>query len=246
MVRRGLARSRSHAAELIGSGSVRVGGVTAPKAASMVDASDPIEFASDPPPYVGRGGLKLAGAIADFGLDVSGRKALDAGASTGGFTDFLLQQGVSSVSAVDVGYGQLDARITTDPRVSVFDRTNIRYAAAEDVGGPFDLIVADLSFISLCTVAPALASMARAGADLVLLVKPQFEVGKEQVGRGGIVSDPALHRRAIDKVIACLGSSDMGTRGVTVSPIQGAKGNREFFVWCVRSASTASELEYPV
>lgn len=246
MVRRGLARSRSHAAELIGSGAVRVAGVTAPKAASMVEPSDPIEFASEPPPYVGRGGLKLAGAVTHFGLDVSGRKALDAGASTGGFTDFLLQAGAASVAAVDVGYGQLDARIAADARVSVFDRTNIRHAAPEDLGGPFDLIVADLSFISLCTVAPALASMAGPAADLVLLVKPQFEVGKDQVGRGGIVSSPDLHRRAIEKVIECLDAADMGTRAVTVSPILGAKGNREFFVWCVRSAPTASGLELPV
>jgi 23S rRNA (cytidine1920-2'-O)/16S rRNA (cytidine1409-2'-O)-methyltransferase len=246
MVRRGLARSRSHAADLIGSGAVRVGGVTTPKAASMVDAGDPIEFTSDPPPYVGRGGSKLAGAVADFGVDVAGRRALDAGASTGGFTDFLLQSGVASVAAVDVGYGQLDSRIADDPRVTVFDRTNIRHAAPADLGGPFDLVVADLSFISLCTVAESLAALATPSADLVLLVKPQFEVGKEQVGRGGIVTDPALHRMALEKVVECLGARGMGTQGVTVSPILGAKGNREFFVWCVRSIPTASELELPV
>lgn len=241
-----MARSRSHAAELIASGAVRVGGVTTPKAASMVDSSAPIDFAAAPPPYVGRGGLKLEGAIADFAIDVSGRRALDAGASTGGFTDFLIQHGAASVVAVDVGYGQLDPRLVSDPRVTVFDRTNLRHVSAADVGGPFDLIVADLSFISLCTVAGALAELSSPGADLVLLVKPQFEVGREQVGRGGIVSDPSLHRLALDKVIGCLGSAGLGTRAVTTSPILGAKGNREFFVWCVRSAPTSAHLEMPV
>jgi 23S rRNA (cytidine1920-2'-O)/16S rRNA (cytidine1409-2'-O)-methyltransferase len=246
MVRRGLARSRSHAADLIAAGAVLVGGVTTPKAASMVDASVPIEFAATPPPYVSRGGSKLAGAITDFGLDVSGRTALDAGSSTGGFSDFLLQHGVATVTAVDVGYGQLDSRVARDPRVTVFDRTNIRYSTAEELGGPFDLIVADLSFISLCTVAGVLFELSKPGADLVLLVKPQFEVGKDQVGRGGIVSDPIRHRAALDKVIDCLGSAGLGTKGVTASPILGAKGNREFFVWCVRSEGTAPDLEMPV
>lgn len=241
-----MARSRSHAAELIESGTVRVGGLPIPKAASMVDSSVPIDFAGEPPPYVSRGGSKLEGAMADFDIAIEGRRALDAGASTGGFTDYLLQHGVISVTAVDVGYGQLDQRVAADPRVTVRDRTNIRHSTADELGGPFDLVVADLSFISLCTVAPALAGLSEPGADLVLLVKPQFEVGKGQVGRGGIVTDPDLHRTALEKVIACLAEHDIGVQAVTTSPIRGAKGNREFFVWCVRSAKPKEDLEMPV
>ncbi len=225
---------------------VRVQGLLNPKPASLVDAASSIDFVAEPPPYVGRGGVKLAGAIAEFGLNVAGRRALDAGASTGGFTDFLLQHGVESVTAVDVGYGQLDDRISADARVTVVDRTNIRAVTPQDLGGTFDLIVGDLSFISLCTVAPALSALAAPGADLVLLVKPQFEVGKGEVGRGGVVSDPELHRAAITKVVECLAANDLGARSVCRSPIEGAKGNREFFVWCVRSNAPAAHLEIPV
>jgi 23S rRNA (cytidine1920-2'-O)/16S rRNA (cytidine1409-2'-O)-methyltransferase len=207
-----------------------------PKSASLVDAATVIEFTKDPPPYVGRGGIKLAGALNEFGIDVAGRRALDAGASTGGFTDHLLQNGVASVVAVDVGYGQLDDRIAADDRVVVKDRTNIRHVEPETLGAPFELVVADLSFISLCTVAESLSTLAAPQADLVLLIKPQFEVGKGDVGRGGLVSDPGLQRDAIEKVVDCLARSDLATRGLCRSPITGAKGgNTEFFVWCVRS-----------
>lgn len=211
----------------------------------MVDPDTPIEFVGEKPRHVGRGGRKLEGALESFGLDVVGRRALDAGASTGGFTDHLLQVGVTSVTAVDVGHGQLDDRISNDPRVTVKDRTNIRLSTPHDLG-TFDLVVADLSFISLCTVARALAGLTEDGADLVLLVKPQFEVGKGQVGRGGIVKDPSLHADALRKVIACLAESDLPVRAVCDSPITGAKGNREFFVWAVKNGPIVDDLVLPI
>ena len=240
-----MAESRSAAAGLVTSGGVTVKGIPTPKPASMVSPDTPIEFVGDKPRHVGRGGRKLEGALTAFGLDVAGRTALDAGASTGGFTDHLLQEGVASVTAVDVGHGQLDDRIANDERVTVRDRTNIRLATPDTLG-TFDLVVADLSFISLCTVAPALAGLSKDGADLVLLVKPQFEVGKGQVGRGGIVKDPRLHIDALEKVIACLGAEDLPVRAVCDSPITGAKGNREFFVWAVKNGAISEQLELPV
>jgi 23S rRNA (cytidine1920-2'-O)/16S rRNA (cytidine1409-2'-O)-methyltransferase len=211
----------------------------------MVTADTPIELIGDGPRYVGRGGLKLAGALAEFGLDVSGRQALDAGASTGGFTDHLLQSGAAHVTAVDVGRGQLDDRIASDSRVTVRDRTNIRLATPDELG-TFDLVVADLSFISLCTVADAFASLTQDGADLVLLVKPQFEVGKGQVGRGGIVKDPSLHVQSLRKVIECLDRAGLPVQAVCDSPITGAKGNREFFVWARKGGVGVPDLPLPV
>jgi len=240
-----MAGSRSAAASLVTSGGVTVRGIPTPKPASMVTTDTPIELVGDRPRYVGRGGLKLQGALAEFGLDVGGRRALDAGASTGGFTDHLLQSGVDSVTAVDVGRGQLDDRIAGDSRVTVRDRTNIRLVGPDELG-TFDLVVADLSFISLCTVADAFASLAEDGADLVLLVKPQFEVGKGQVGRGGIVKDPALHVQALRKVIECLGRAGMPVQAVCDSPITGAKGNREFFVWARKGGAVVLELSLPL
>jgi 23S rRNA (cytidine1920-2'-O)/16S rRNA (cytidine1409-2'-O)-methyltransferase len=231
MVRRGLARSRAHASELIEAGAVRVGGIAEPKPATLVEGGEPIEVSTEAPRYVSRGGVKLAGAMDSFGLDVTGRRALDAGASTGGFTDWLLAHGAAEVVAVDVGYGQLDHRLASDPRVTVLDRTNLRRLVPEDAGGRFGLVVGDLSFISLCTVAPALAALAAPGADLVLLVKPQFEVGKGQVGKGGVVTEPALQEEAVQKVEACLVEQGLTVCRVVESPIRGAKGNREFFVW---------------
>ena len=240
-----MAESRSSAAALVTSGGVTVRGMPTPKPASMVDPDTPIEFVGEKPRHVGRGGRKLEGALETFALDVAGRRALDAGASTGGFTDHLLQVGVSSVTAVDVGRGQLDDRISSDPRVTVMDRTNIRNSTPDDLG-TFDLVVADLSFISLCTVADALAGLTEDGADLVLLVKPQFEVGKGQVGRGGIVKNPALHAEALRKVIACLGGARLAVKAVCDSPITGAKGNREFFVWAVKNGPVIDDLVLPV
>lgn len=230
---------------MIEAGTVLVGGIPSPKAATLVAPGTPIELAATPDTYVGRGGRKLEGAMERFGVGIAGRRALDAGASTGGFTDYLLQHGVGAVVALDVGYGQLDDRLLADPRVEVRDRTNLRHVDPDEVGGSFDLIVADLSFISLCTVAPALSRLSSPGADLVLLVKPQFEVGKGKVGKGGVVRDPGLRRMAVERVITCLAEKGLGVLDVVVSPIEGAKGNREYFVWARPGVDPSDHLEIP-
>ncbi len=209
----------------------------------MVDRSVSIRVSGSPGTYVSRGGDKLAGALGEFGVVVRDRRALDAGASTGGFTDCLLQEGAASVAAVDVGYGQLDWSLRNDPRVSVHERVNLRHADVGSLGGPFEVIVADLSFISICTVASRLFELAGAGCDVVLLVKPQFEVGKGQVGKGGIVRDPDKHRAVLVRVIECLEMDGLGTVGVAASPITGAKGNREFFVWARKGATTVQDVD---
>ncbi len=238
LVRRSLVAGRSEAQDAIDAGRVVVAGVPEPKSSTLVDGSTSIRIEGSPGRFVSRGGEKLASALADFGVPVPGRRALDAGASTGGFTDCLLQHGAASVVAVDVGYGQLDWTLRNDQRVTVHERLNLRYADVETLGGPFDVIVADLSFISICTVAAQLALLVNREGDLILLVKPQFEVGKGQVGKGGIVRDPEKHRAALAKVIDCLGVEGIGSVGVAVSPIEGAKGNREFFVWARKGATT--------
>lgn len=230
LVRRGLAESRTAAARLVGAGRVRVGGLPATTAARRVDAATPIVVVTDGPQYVSRGGVKLAGALDAFGLDVAGRVALDAGASTGGFTDCLLQRGATRVHAVDVGRGQLAWSLRQDPRVRVAERTNVRTLDAARLGETVDLVVADLSFISLCTVAPALVACAGDTADFVLLVKPQFEAGPARVGRGGIVRDPEVHAAVLVEVAAGLAASGLFVTAVAPSPIRGADGNREFLV----------------
>ena len=234
LVRRKLATSRSNAQRAIAAGEVEVDGMTATKAASQVDEGASIRLAGPAQQYVSRGGHKLAAALDAFPIDVSGLDAADLGASTGGFTDCLLQRGARSVAAIDVGYGQLDWSLRQDPRVAVFERSNVRHIDVTDVGGPFDLIVADLSFISLRTVADAVAACGRDGANWVLLVKPQFEAGREQVGRGGIVKDPDLREATIRRVIDHYANLGLVAQGVVDSPIEGAKGNREFLVWLTR------------
>ncbi len=235
LVRRGLARSREHAAELVAEGLVRAGGQPVAKPATAVEVSAPLivlEPAGDA--YVSRGGHKLAGALAAFGpagLRVDGRRCLDAGASTGGFTEVLLRAGAPAVVAVDVGYGQLAWPLRSDPRVTPLDRTNVRMLAPEDLPYRPELVVADLSFISLGLVLPALARCAQAGADFVLMVKPQFEVGKDRVGAGGVVRDPALRAEAVTGVAAAAGALGLGVRGVTASPLPGPSGNVEYFLW---------------
>lgn len=209
---------------------MRVHGVPTPKVTTLVETGTPVELVGPPPKYVSRGGLKLEGALETFGVDPSGRRCIDLGASTGGFTDCLLQHGASSVVAVDVGYGQLDDRLAARSDVTVVDRTNIRHADVGDLGGPFELVVGDLSFISLCTVADAVRALMTDDAEAVLLVKPQFEVGRAKVGRGGIVRDDEARLAALDGVMECLASSGLGTVATCVSPITGAKGNVEFFV----------------
>jgi 23S rRNA (cytidine1920-2'-O)/16S rRNA (cytidine1409-2'-O)-methyltransferase len=244
LVRRGLARSRDQAAELIAAGRVEVGGTTAGKAATQVgqDAAITVRQAATGPDYVSRGGHKLAGALAAFaGLAVAGRRCLDAGASTGGFTEVLLAAGAARVVAVDVGYGQLAWALRTDPRVSVLDRVNVRGLRPEQVAPAPGLVTADLSFISLTLVLPALAACAAPDADFVLLVKPQFEVGKGKVGAGGVVRDPALREAAVAAVAAAAATIGLGTAGVTASPLPGPAGNVEYFLWLRRGAAPLDE-----
>lgn len=236
LVRRGLARSREHAVELIGAGRVRIAGTLATKPATAVEAGTPLLVVevSDEQQWASRGAHKLIGALDAFagtGLSVQGRRCLDAGASTGGFTDVLLQRGAREVVAVDVGYGQLVWRLRTDERVKILDRTNARAIDAAQIGGPVELVVADLSFISLKLVLPALASCVTSGADLVPMVKPQFEVGRERVGSGGVVRDPELRVSAVVEVALAAAALGLQTRDVVASPLPGPSGNVEFFLW---------------
>ncbi|MBW5486614.1 TlyA family RNA methyltransferase [Streptomyces bambusae] len=237
LVRRKLARSREHASQLIAAGRVTVGGTTATKAATQVETSAALVVRDDgsDPDYVSRGGHKLAGALAAFtplGLRVEGRRALDAGASTGGFTDVLLRAGVGHVVAVDVGYGQLAWSLQSDERVTVKDRTNVRELTLEQIDGvPVDLVVGDLSFISIGLVLPALVRCTAPDADLVLMVKPQFEVGKERLGSGGVVRSPELRAEAVREVARRAGELGLGVLGVTASPLPGPSGNVEYFLW---------------
>jgi len=205
-------------------------GLPADRAATLVDEQAPVALADEGPQWAGRGGIKLAAALASFGLDPTGRHCLDVGASTGGFTDVLLAGGAVAVAAVDVGYGQLDWKIRSDARVAVFDRTNFRTADPAALGAPFDLITVDVSFISVSLLAANLAACGRSHTDYVVLVKPQFEVGRDQVGRGGLVTSSHLHAAAIRHVAAALPRAGIGTLTVCASPITGASGNREFFL----------------
>ena len=239
LVRRGLARSREQAVELITAGRVEVRGVVASKPATGVepDTSLRVRADVDDPGYASRGGYKLAGALAAFAeVVVTGRRCLDAGASTGGFTDVLLRAGAAEVIAADVGRGQLTWALRSDPRVRVLDRTNVRSLTPEAIGGPVDLVVADLSFISLRVVLPALAGCARDDADLLPMVKPQFEVGRERLGSGGVVRDPALRADAVLGVSRAAAELGWHTCGVVASPLPGPSGNVEFFLWLRRTA----------
>lgn len=231
LVRRGLVGARAEATHAIESGLVRVNGAVADKAARLVAAGDAVVVDGPPLRYVSRGGLKLEAALDHFGIDVSGVRALDAGASTGGFTDCLLQRGAAQVVALDVGHGQLHPRIRADGRVVVLERTNVRTTTVDDIGGAVDLVVADLSFISLTAVIPALVSMCRPGGSLVLLVKPQFEVGRRDASKGrGVITDPALHAQACAAVERALLADGAPVEGWMPSPIQGGHGNTEFLV----------------
>ncbi|MCW2915536.1 MAG: hemolysin [Actinomycetia bacterium] len=248
LVRRGLARSREQAGQLIDEGRVLIAGQTATKAATQVApaAAIVVDTADTGPDYVSRGGYKLAGALEAFtGLDPKGRRCLDAGASTGGFTDVLLRAGASHVVAVDVGYGQIAWSLRTDDRVTVVERLNIRemkpehvaaeprdeHGAAEPRGELPSLVVADLSFISLKLVLAPIQRCVTADADYAIMVKPQFEVGKERVGAGGVVRDPELRAEAVRDVADHAWSLGLGVRGVTASPLPGPSGNVEYFLW---------------
>ena len=242
LVRRELARSRENAVELIASGKVLVNGIPATKAATQVDAQISITLKNEQDEFVSRGGHKLAGALDAFtGVAVEGKTCLDAGASTGGFTDVLLRRGATLVVAVDVGYGQLAWELRQDPRVKVLDRTNIRHLTGEQVGEDIELVVADLSFISLSLVLPALAAVSKPEADFVLMVKPQFEVGREKLGAGGVVRDPALRRAAVLDVAESAYDVGLGTMGIAASPLPGPAGNVEYFLWLRRGAPAIDE-----
>lgn len=237
LVRRELARSRENASDLIESRSVLVNGIPATKPATMVDAETSIKLAGKRDDFVSRGGHKLAGALDSFtDVHVEGKRCLDAGASTGGFTDVLLRRGAAHVVAVDVGYGQLAWGLRQDARVSVLDRTNIRHLTGEVIGAPIDLVVADLSFISLTLVLPALAAVSKPDADFVVMVKPQFEVGREKLGAGGVVRDPALRKGAVIDVAESAYDVGLGTMAIVASPLPGPAGNVEYFLWLRRGA----------
>jgi 23S rRNA (cytidine1920-2'-O)/16S rRNA (cytidine1409-2'-O)-methyltransferase len=245
LVRRGLARSRDQAASLVAEGRVTVGGVVATKPATAV-TTDAALVVRDPPEgedYVSRGGRKLAGALDVFeplGLSVDGRRCLDAGASTGGFTDVLLRRGAAHVLAVDVGYGQLAWKLRQDPRVEVLDRTNARELDTDLIGEPVDVVTCDLSFISLGLVLPALTSVCVSDGDLVVMVKPQFEVGRDRLGKGGVVRDPAHRADAVHQVAAQAYDLGWGTREATPSPLPGPAGNVEYFLWLRRGPPALS------
>lgn len=228
-MRRGLAPSRQRARALVDAHRVRVNGTYADKVARLVDRGDAIEIEGEGPPFVSRGGEKLAGALDAFAVDPTGLRCLDAGASTGGFTDCLLQRGAAEVVAVDVGYGQLHESLVGDHRVRNMERTNIRHTSVDDIGGAVDLVVGDLSFISLRLVLGPLVALARPGASLVLLVKPQFEAGRQEVSRGsGVIRDPAVWRRVLEEVADAGDVAGAGVVDATVSPIRGGNGNVEF------------------
>lgn len=230
LVRRGLARSRQQAAELIGAGRVRIDGMPAAKPATAVSVDAHLTVAADERTWVSRGAHKLIGALDAFGVPVQGRRCLDAGASTGGFTEVLLDRGAAEIVAADVGYGQLAWSLRSDERVHVLERTNVRTLTPDAIGGPVDLVVADLSFISLATVLPALTACCSRDADIVPMVKPQFEVGKDRVGAGGVVSDPALRAEAVLAVAHRAAELQWHTVAVTASPLPGPSGNVEFFL----------------
>ena len=226
---------------------MRVAGAPATKPAHLVDPGQAVELVGPGPRFVGRGGEKLDAALERFGVPVAGRRALDAGASTGGFTDCLLQRGAAQVVAVDVGYGQLHERLRADPRVDVRERTNVRDLDRDAVGGPVDLVVADLSFISLRTVLPALVPLVDPGGDLVLLVKPQFEAGRREASRGaGVVRDPEVWRRVLDEVGCAVAQQRADRMGVMASPLTGADGNVEFLLHARRRNGAPAEGAFDV
>ncbi|MFQ5966994.1 MAG: TlyA family RNA methyltransferase [Acidimicrobiia bacterium] len=240
LVRRGLARSRAEARSMIEGGRVHIQSVVTPKPATLVDASTPIDLRADAARYVGRGGEKLEAALAEFRISVEGRRALDVGASVGGFTDCLLQHGASSVTALDVGTGQLDWKLRQDARVEIADGVNVRHVEPRELGAPFDVVTVDVSFISLRAIAPALVSLGTQNTDYVLLVKPQFEAGREQVPKGGVIRDTEVHRAVLSSVVGELSLHGLGVVGVLRSPLVGAKGNIEFLAHALLGDTTVS------
>ena len=244
LVRRGLAKSRESALELIDEKLVLVSGIPASKAATQVDAQTSITLKEIKEQYVSRGGFKLEGAIQAFPqIQIKEKVVLDAGASTGGFTDVLLKNGAKKVFAVDVGYGQLAWELQNDPRVKIFDRVNIRNLTIQQLGEEVDLVVADLSFISLKLVIPALISVSKSDADYLLMVKPQFEVGKDKLGSGGVVREIALRKSAVLEVAQVAYDLGIGCSGVVASSLPGPAGNVEYFLWLKANAPAILEVD---
>lgn len=241
LVRRGLAGSRAEAKLAIEEGVVNVNGVVATRPTTMVAPETPVRVDRSVRRFVSRGGDKLDGALNRLDIDVSGRRWLDAGASTGGFTDCLLQRGVAAVLAIDVGYGQLDWRLRNDDRVTVMERVNVRTLTPDDLPWAPDGVVADLSFISLRTVLPALVAVADSQADHIVMVKPQFEVGKQAISKGGVVTDPSLWRSAIEGVVEAGRALGLSLVGATASDTPGPAGNREFFLWLRKGSKAGPE-----
>lgn len=236
LVARQLVASRTAAVRHIRAGEVLVNGRPAIKAAGKVTSDDHIELILTAPQYASRAGHKLAGALNVFPeVVVAGARCLDAGASTGGFTDVLLEHGAREVIAVDVGHDQIVQRLREDPRVDVREGMNVRYLETSDLGGPVDVVVSDLSFISLTLVIPALVSVSRAGAELIFMVKPQFEIGRERLPKTGVVTDPTQRREAVLNVVTTARAAALQPRGLTASPLPGQDGNKEFFFWATRA-----------
>ena len=244
LVRRELAQSRTEARALIESDRVVVHGIPTPKPASMVSADTSITRVGEGRIWVSRGAQKLLAGLEAFPIEVAGKRALDVGASTGGFTEVLLEAGATSVVALDVGRGQLHERLRADPRVDSWEKTNFRLMDFDPIGAPFPLVVADVSFISLCALAVQFAAVTSEGADVVLLVKPQFEAGRKKVARGGIVKDPTVRAETVRKVIVCMGHAGFGSQSLIKSPIKGAAGNIEYLLW-LKKGSESEHLEVP-
>lgn len=228
LVEKGLCESRSRAQAVIMSGEVYVNGQKSDKPGTPTDVEAEIEVRGNACPYVSRGGLKLEKALRDFNIDPNGLTCLDSGASTGGFTDCLLQNGAKQVFAIDVGYGQLAWSIRTDPRVVCMERTNIRYVTPEQLGTPVQLAVIDVSFISLRIVLPAVKALLSADGQIICLIKPQFEAGKENVGKKGVVRDPAVHQAVLNSFLQLADELQMTVCNLTFSPVKGPEGNIEF------------------
>jgi 23S rRNA (cytidine1920-2'-O)/16S rRNA (cytidine1409-2'-O)-methyltransferase len=242
LVRRGLVDSRAEAQVAIADQRVLVNGAVAEKPARMVGAGDALMLAGPPPRFVGRGGEKLDAAIEQFGIDLAGRRVLDVGASTGGFTDALLSRGAREVVALDVGHGQLHPRLRGDERVTVLERTNIRSATADTIGGCVEAVVVDVSFISLAVVIPQLVGLCQPGSPMILLVKPQFEAGRAEAGRGrGVITDPEIHARVQGEIEAALVAAGCTVEAWMESPIRGGAGNREFLVHATTPATEARQ-----
>jgi 23S rRNA (cytidine1920-2'-O)/16S rRNA (cytidine1409-2'-O)-methyltransferase len=244
LVRRGLASSRAQAKRLIITEQVVIVGGTTARPSSVVATETVIQVVGTRRRWVSRGAEKLVAALEAFPIELAGKRVLDVGASTGGFTEVALVAGAAEVVALDVGRGQLHERLVADSRVVSIEKTNIRAVSVEEIGGPFPAVVVDLSFISLCVVSRALAAVAGDGADLVVLVKPQFEVGRAGLGHGGIVRDPVIRARAVRAAVDCLIGAGLAARGLIRSPIDGGDGNAEYLLW-LRKGGESLKVEVP-